>query len=169
MDRIVEKHGKKDEAAVTRVAKTIVGEKCLGATDNRLRVLSLLCLATMVEILGEAAVPIVSQSLSKALEYQKGSIEDHDAEVRLHNAVYSLICNIVLYLPWMLTASYLDRFLTTSYLSANADMGPQCAASRSEAFRLLAKHIDAKECLTALERTWRAVMEEGPEVMHPES
>ena len=164
MDRIVEKQGKKDETAVTVAAKTIVSAKCLGATNHRLRILSLLCLATIIEILREAAIPIIPLSLSKALEYQKSSIEDKDVDVRLHNAVYSFICNVILYLPWMITGSYLIQFLTCSYESANADMGPQCATSRSESFRLLAKHIDAKECLTALVGTWISVMEEGPEV-----
>ena len=162
IDRIIEKFGKKDVTMVTAVATTIAGQACLGADDCSLRVMALLCLATIVEILGDAFIPLIPQTLPKATEYLAASIELNAENQQLHNAAYSFITNLLLYVPWMTTGPSLDRFLEISYESANAEIGGDCERSRVDALRLLAKQIGPKELLVALERTWTSAMTEGP-------
>lgn len=164
IDRIAEKYGKKDIDAVASAARVIAGEACLGANNNRLRVMALLCLASAIEVVGEAIIPIIPQALPKSIELLKLSTREDEEDARLHNAVYSFIGALLLYVPWIVTGTYLDQLLQSAYESANADMGEDCDQSRIGALRLLAKQADAKECFTALERTWTSAMTEGPQV-----
>lgn len=162
IDRIIESFGKKDVTMVTTIATEIAGPACLGAEDSSLRVVALLCLATTVEILGDVFVPIIPQTFSKATDYLAVSIRLNMEDERLHNAAYSFMSNLFLSLPWMVTGPSLDRFLTLSHESANAEMGENCDQNRVGALELLAKQIDPKEVFVALDRTWTSAMTEGP-------
>lgn len=162
MDRIVEKFGKKDTAAVIAVASTISGDKCLGSNDSSLRVTALLCLATMLEILGDRFVPVIPHTFSKAMEHLSTSIQDNIEDKRLHNACYSFVSALLLHVPWMVTGAYLEHWLRLSHESANAEMGEECDLNRIVALRLVAKQIEPKECFAALQKTWPSAMTEGP-------
>ena len=162
IDRIVENFGKKDVTMVTTIATEIAGPACLGAEDSSLRVAALLCLATTVEILGEAFIPIIPQTLSKAIDCLAVSIRLNTEDERLHNAAYSFMSNLLLYLPWMVTGPSLDHFLTISHESANAEMGDKWDQNRVRALELLAKQINTKEVFAALDRTWTSAVTEGP-------
>ena len=162
IDRATEIFGKKDMPRVAAVAATVAGPACLGAEDSNLRVMALLCLATTVEILRDAFVPIIPQALPKATEYLAASIKSDIEDERLHNAAYSFISNLLQYVPWMITGPALDRFLAVSYQSANGEMGEDCDRNRVNTLRLLAEQMDPKELFAALERTWTSAMIEGP-------
>ena len=162
LSRIVETFGKKDPPAIVVAAHTICGQNCLAAAETRLQVTSLLCLARMIEASGDAFVPIVPKSLPIAinnLATSKGKGAEDDA---LHNAAYSFVGALLIYLPWAITGADLDQFLNMSYASANAEMGGTCNQSRIDASSLLPKQIDFKTCLAALDRTWSVAVTEGP-------
>lgn len=163
-DRIIERYGKKDLDASTAVAKAIAGETCLGAADSKVGVIALLCLATSVEVLREAFIPIVPLALPKALDHLQSSIEDVPSNDALHNAVYSLVEAMFTYIPWMVTGEYLNRLLKISYESANAEMGFKCDQNRSDVLKLVAKQVKPRACFAALGRTWTNAMIEGPKV-----
>ena len=164
MDQVVEKFGKQDVPAVTAAATTISGPDCLEAKDSSTQISSLLCLATMVEVLREAFVPVVPRVLPTAIDHLKISIEEGVENPKLHNAVYTFMTGLLVYLPWILQGTHLDSLLKNSFESANAEMGGHCDQLRTETLQLAAKSIEVKECLMALERTWTAAMAEGPSV-----
>lgn len=162
IDQIVERFGKKDVSAVTAAATTICGRSCLEATDAGTQSSSLVCLATMVEVLNEAFIPMIPSVLPKAEGHLAASVEEDAENPKLHNAVYTFMTALLVYLPWMVHGAYLDGLLTGSYESANAEMGEDCDRLRSDVLQLLAKSIEPKECLKALDRTWSVAMVEGP-------
>ncbi len=165
IDRILDQFGKRDITMVATIANTIAGPACLGLGDSSIRVMALLCLATMVEILGDAFIPTIPQALPKATDYIAASVESDAEDGRLHNAAYSFIGNLFLYVPWMIMGPSLNRFLTISYASANADMGESCDQNRVDTLKLLAKQIDPKELFGALDRTWTSAITEGPKAV----
>ncbi|MCJ1475512.1 snoRNA-binding rRNA-processing protein utp10 [Lambiella insularis] len=165
IDRIVEKYGKKDIDRVAGVMKVISTDKCLAADDPKLRVISLLCLATSVEILRDAVVPIIPQALPIAMDHIAATLQQEQPDERLHNAVFSFVGALLIYIPWIITGRYLDRILTISYGSANASLSSGCNESRKDAMGLIAKKSDPHECFAALFRSWHSAMSEGVEAV----
>ena len=162
VDRTVEMFGKKDPSAIVVAAHTICGNRCLGAAESSLRVISLLCLTTMVEAAGDVFVSIIPKAFPVAIRNLATSIGEDTEDEILHNAVYSFLGALLMYLPWAVTGADLDRLLSVSYESANAEMGDVCDQRRTEALEIVPKHIGLKECLAALDRTWPIAMREGP-------
>lgn len=167
VDKISEKYGKKDIEAVLAAAETIASAHCLGQSDNRLRVMALLCLASLVDILREGIVSVLPAAIPKALEYMEMSSKP-DVEVqKLHNAGYAFFSALVQYVSYMVTGGYLSKILEISNASAQGDFDDdESKKSRSQFLRLAAKQIDAKSMFEALERDWDAVSTTGPTVIN---
>ena len=162
IDRTAELFGKKDVAAVMASARVVVGDECLGASESSLRIISMLCLATMVEVSGHSFVSILTLAVPKAIQNLATSIGESTRNSALHNAVYSFVGALILYAPWMVSGTDLAYILRLSFESANAELGEDCDQSRIGALRLVSKRVEAKDCFAALVRTWANAMTEGP-------
>lgn len=161
IDKISEKYGKKDLEAVAAAAETIASTHCLGQSDNRLRVMALLCLASLVEILRDGIVSVLPTAIPRALEYMEISAIDEDEAQKLHNASYAFISSLVHHLPYMVSGGYLDKLLLISNKSADADLDDEADDSRIQCLQLAAKQIDAKSMFAALEKDWNAAYAAG--------
>lgn len=161
IDKISEKYGKKDIEAVAAAAETIAGAHCLGQSDNRLRVMALLCLASLVDILQEGIVSVLPVAIPKALEYMESSIQGDSKDQKLHNAGYAFMSSLVQYVPYMISGAYLDTLLSISNVSAEADLDNDADESRTQCLYLAAKKIDAKTMFVALEKDWEPAFKAG--------
>ena len=166
MDRIAELFGKKDVAAIIASARVVAGNKCLRASESSLRTISMLCLATMIEVSSDSFISILPLALPEVMDSLSTSIEEDTEDGALHNAVYSFLSALILYVPWMVIGADLDLVLKLSFESANAGIGRYCDQIRIEALRLVPKNVEARECLAALDRTWTIAVMEGPRVSH---
>lgn len=162
MDRVVERFGKKDVEAVIEAAHIVSSDSCLTGIESSIRTAAFLCLATMVEVSGDVFIPIIPHALEKGIESLEASIRADTEDASLHNAVYSFVVALIIYLPWMIAGPDLDRLLSVSHESANAEMGDECDEMRVDALRLIPKQVEAQECFSALDRTWTSAMTEGP-------
>ncbi|CAD6593091.1 MAG: snoRNA-binding rRNA-processing protein utp10 [Alectoria sarmentosa] len=162
MDRIAELFGKKDVAAIIASARVVAGNKCLRASESSLRTISMLCLATMIEVSSDSFISILPLALPEVMDSLSTSIEEDTEDGALHNAVYSFLSALILYVPWMVIGADLDLVLKLSFESANAGIGRYCDQIRIEALRLVPKNVEARECLAALDRTWTIAVMEGP-------
>lgn len=147
-----------------KVTNAVAGPQCLGAGSREIRVTSLLCLSTIVEVAQDEFVPFVPQTLPKVLSVLSSEIEEGSCSKRLHNATYSFFSSLLLYSPWAIAAPDLDLLLKVSHGSANANLDDACSAERRTTLEFIARQIESKECCAALERTWANAMAEGPEV-----
>lgn len=161
VDKIAEKYGKKDLEAVSAAAETIASGHCLGQSDNRLRVMALLCLASIVEILREGIVSVLPVAIPKALEYMSVSINKDAEAQKLHNAGYAFISALVQHLPYMVSGGYLDKLLEISNASAEANLDDESDESRTQCLQLAAKQIDARSMFDALEKDWQRATTSG--------
>jgi U3 small nucleolar RNA-associated protein 10 len=92
--------------------------------------------------------------IPKALEYMASSVlEDAEAQ-KLHNAGYAFMSSLVHHLPYMVSGGYLDKLLTISNASAEAELDNEADESRLQCLQLAAKQIDARTMFGALERDW---------------
>lgn len=164
VDKIAEKYGKKDPEAVTAAAATIAGVHCLGMPDAGLRVMALLCLTSLVDVLQDGILSVLSLAVPQAILYVKQSLEGGEALDELHNASYGFITALAQHLPYMITGSYLDEVLAASNESAMGDMGDDADDSRLNCLRFLARKVDPKVFLTALDKNWASASGTGGQV-----
>lgn len=167
VDKISEKYGKKDLEAVAAAAATIAGKQCLGQEDRRLRIMALLCLASLVDVLQDGIVPVLPIAIPKALEYLSNSLSGVDTDVELHNACYALMTALAQNLPYMISGAYLDELLAISNKSAESPLDDDVHDERKQCLHFLAKQLDAKVLFTALQKNWTPATGAGHSVSLP--
>ncbi|KAF4585791.1 U3 small nucleolar RNA-associated protein [Ophiocordyceps camponoti-floridani] len=156
VDKIAEKYGKMDVEAVVAAATTIAGDRCLGQSERRLRIMALLCLTSLVDVLQDAVVPVLPVAIPSAVTYLNESLDGESADGELHSACYGFLGALAEHLPYMLSP-YIDQVLAVSYRSAEAGLGKEVNDSRSACLGILAKQVDAKDMVSSFLRTWNEV------------
>ncbi|EED21107.1 SSU processome component Utp10, putative [Talaromyces stipitatus ATCC 10500] len=162
IDRIAEKYGRKNPGMVLPAATVISSDSCLGQEDNRVRVMALLCLASMAEVLGEGVIPALPEMLKKSLALLESSMEGETVNEQLHNAVYSLLSALLIQVPFMLSGKTLDTILRLSFKSAQLELSDEGEEARHDTMKLIAKKFDVKESYGAIERNWTIATTSGP-------
>ncbi|KAI0476901.1 armadillo-type protein [Xylaria cf. heliscus] len=161
VDKISEKYGKKDPEAVVAAASTIAGDQCLGQEDLQLRIMALLCLASLVDVLQDGIVPILPSAIPKALTYITESFTNSVRLPELHNAGYAFITALAQYLPYMLSGSYLEQILSVSSASAKSKMGSESNDARLQCLQFIAKQVEAKTMFVTLEKSLNTYADAG--------
>ncbi|PSN74287.1 U3 small nucleolar RNA-associated protein 10 [Corynespora cassiicola Philippines] len=159
IDRIIERFGKKDVSAVAAVAQTVAGPQALASADDRIRILSLLCLTSIVDVLEDEAIALLPTILPKSFQYLESAIAQENTG--LHNAVYTLLSNIVERLGFMFSREYLVPVLKLSQRSAAAALDDACDESRSQFFESVSTHLEAQEVFNATKATWPDALSQG--------
>ncbi|KAM7192516.1 hypothetical protein V8F33_008277 [Rhypophila sp. PSN 637] len=154
VDKIAEKYGKKDLETVAAAAATIAGDHCLGQPTQSLRVMALLCLASLVDVLQDAIVPVLPAAIPKALGYLEEMVAGGSPDLALHNAVYTFMTALAQHIPYMISGAYLDRLLTCSSASAAAGLDSEANQNRVDCLKFLATLVDSKVLFTALNNNW---------------
>jgi U3 small nucleolar RNA-associated protein 10 len=162
IDTIVARFGKKDTSTVVTVVQTIAGAQSLSSSEDGVRILSLLCLTSAIDVLEDEAIPLLPTILPKAFEYLGTAIEDENTA--LHHAVYALLTNTVQRLGFMFSREYLIPVLKLSHQSAAGGLDDACDEERSQFYRTVSQHLEAAEVFTALKSTWPNALTQGSEV-----
>jgi U3 small nucleolar RNA-associated protein 10 len=161
IDVIAEKYGKRDPEVIIRAADVISGDQGLSNSDDRLRLISLLCLTSITEVLETRTLPILPRALPVALAHLETSLGGHASNERIHNAAFSFLGALLVHLPWMVTGAHLDSILMLSHRSAARSLSEEALESRIETLSLVAKQVDPRECFAAVERNWADSNESG--------
>jgi U3 small nucleolar RNA-associated protein 10 len=162
IDRITDKYGRKDPSKIIPAAQVVASESCIGQTDDRIRYMGILCLASMAEVLGQSLIPALPATLKRSLELLETSLVPEKENSRLHDAVYTLFSALFVHLPFMISAAHLDKVILLSFKSANADIEESSDDSRQETLRLMARKVDVSATLGAVDRNWQHAVEAGP-------
>ncbi|KAK7952503.1 armadillo-type protein [Apiospora aurea] len=161
VDKISEKYGKKDPEAVTAAAAIIAGDQCLGQSDNKLREMALLCLASIVDVLQDGMLEVLPTAFSKCLAYMKESISESESNTKLHSATYRFITALAEHLPYVISTQYLRQVLAISSASAEAKLDSETNDTRQECLQFIAKRVESKTMFTALEANWSVASKTG--------
>jgi len=161
MDRISELYGRKNVDRVVSSAIVIAGEPGLDSGDRRTQIMALLCLASMLEVLKEVAVPIVPVAMPRVFALLRKCLEEGHEDSELHNAAYSLLAAFISHVPFMVSEEYVQEILTLSAESCNTELEVSCTESRSECLLLLAHNIDLRTLTSCLSHTWDNSVENG--------
>ncbi|KAL4932043.1 snoRNA-binding rRNA-processing protein UTP10 [Aspergillus undulatus] len=160
IDRIAEKYGKKEPSKVTHAAQVVASGSCIGQEDDRIRINGVLCLASMVEVLGQAIIPALPEILNRSLALLETSLQKDKVNARLHDAVFTLFSALFVHLPYMVSASHLDRLLSLSYTSAATEDVEN--DNRQEALRFMARKVDMASTFASIDRNWQQAVSAGP-------
>ncbi|KAL2845666.1 hypothetical protein BJY01DRAFT_180530 [Aspergillus pseudoustus] len=160
IDRITEKYGKKEPSKVTHAAQVVASAACIGQGDERIRINGVLCLASMVEVLGQAVIPALPEILNRSIGLLGLSLEDGKINARLHDAVFTLFSALFVHLPYMISGSHLDRLLILSFKSTvSGDIDDE---NRQEALRFMARKVNMASTLASIDRNWQQAVSAGP-------
>jgi U3 small nucleolar RNA-associated protein 10 len=151
MDRISEKFGKTDRSAVVEAAQAIAGPAGLGESRADIRRISILCLASMVEVLDDEFIPVLPTTFDTVLGYMEETTNQDELDEELIAAGFSFAMSVLDNIPWMLSGKYLDRLLSVA-AETNAD-------SVTSFTQLAAKKVSASDFLGSIERTWSSVVQ----------
>lgn len=167
IDQIVEKFGKQDHAAVAAAAVSVADESALGSENSSLRVISILCLASMVEVLEDDFIPIFPRVVGLTVNYLEETLQAVNPDVQLHRAAFSFIYAVLDHLPWMLSAEHLDQTLglaarAVSVFNADSDSSDSVAQFHA----LAARKVSAQHLFTSIDRTWDNVAVLGVKAVH---
>ncbi|KAL2357106.1 hypothetical protein BJ546DRAFT_947431 [Cryomyces antarcticus] len=161
IDQISDKYGKKDSDAIASAARVVADVQALGSDNDPIRVMSLLCLISAVEVLRDEFIPLLPQVLTTALHYIDLSTRKDSSNEKLHNAAFALVGSVLEHIPYMFSGKYLDTILRLSHKSANAGLSEEANDNRAHVYQLAAKQLDAKECFAAIERNWDGATKQG--------
>lgn len=161
IDRITERFGKVDTASIAAAARIVASEACLGDADNRLRIISLLCLASIVEVLQDEIIPLLPQLMPTVFDYLRQSVEVGPRMERIHNASYALVSSVVEHVPYMFSGHYLDTALQLSHQSALMHGGDDWYESRLQFYQFAARKIEIREYFAAMERNVEDAIRSG--------
>jgi len=161
IDRISEKYGKKRPEAVLSAVKIIASDAALGHENNSLRIISLLCLASAVDVLKDEMVGIIPSVMDKAIEYLSDAVED-EPNPRLHDAVFSFMTALLEHLPWVMPAKIFARLLQLACsAAAEPELDKRNKSVRDQFASLAASKIDVKVLVTSIEETFEDAVEDG--------
>ncbi|KAF2202853.1 hypothetical protein GQ43DRAFT_479562 [Delitschia confertaspora ATCC 74209] len=160
VDQIVERFGKKDTSAVMSMARVVSGPQSFANEDDRLRIMSLVCLASVVDVVDEEFISLLPTVLPVMFGYLEESITS-GAKADLYKAIYGLLVTIVERIGFMFTVDHMEEALRLSLRSSASDFGDECAYSRQLFYQKMAEHLEAKSIFTAIKRTWPDAIKES--------
>ncbi|PVH97736.1 U3 small nucleolar RNA-associated protein 10 [Periconia macrospinosa] len=163
IDSIIGRFGKRDASAVATVAQTVSGPQALSSADDQVRILSLLCLTSVIDVLEDEAISLLPTVLPAACEYLGKAIENGNAG--LHNAVFALLTNTVQRLSFMFSREYLIPVLKLSQQSAAGGLEDACDEERTQFYHSVSQNLEPQEVFTAIKATWADAIAQGSEAL----
>lgn len=151
-------------AAVELASDTVASENVLEAPEVELRIASLNCLASMVEVLRDAIIPVLPTLIPKALDQINISIRKDAESGDLFEAAYSFFYALLLCIPWTISHLHLERILNVSYKSVHLQLESRCYQQCQKTLRLAASQVEPQGFLRVLSVTWMSALKEGSAV-----
>ncbi|ETN46296.1 uncharacterized protein HMPREF1541_00480 [Cyphellophora europaea CBS 101466] len=167
IDRICTKYGRRDIDAVVSPAASLAGEAGLGSDDNIICTTAAHTLASMLEILRDAAVPIVPSAFDYAFKLIERSAAENGEDESVLNAAFILVGSIVHNIPFMVSEDNLDRILTVSALAATSSFAGATVTTMNDMLDEVARQIDIDTLTSGMLRTWVEVVQHGLEAVLP--
>ena len=159
IDRITELYGRRDTTAIVQTASVLSTSSAITSEKPSLQTVTLLCLASMLDCVKEAIIPIVPKIMSLSIFVLRDSLAEGAEDERLHDAAYALISAIISNVSFMISENDLDEILKLSAESTNAGFGPKSQIAQQDTLTLLARKVEIRYIISSLQRTWSVAIE----------
>ncbi|EXJ66596.1 uncharacterized protein A1O5_10267 [Cladophialophora psammophila CBS 110553] len=172
LDRIIEMYGRKKPDDVIAASSTLTEIDCgLDSRDERTKIMSLLCLASMTEVVKEGGIPIVAQALPQVLDLLKSFLSKEsessktEGGVELHNACFTLLSSFLTHTPYVISDENVTVLLSLCYRSCLAKPDKaSCKEARLEVLDLMTQRLHLKALVSNLNQAWKSTVISGGEV-----
>ncbi|KIW88364.1 uncharacterized protein Z519_10933 [Cladophialophora bantiana CBS 173.52] len=172
LDRIIEMYGRKKPDDVIAASATLIEIDCgLDSRDERTKIMSLLCLASMTEVVKEGGIPIVAQALPQVLDLLKSFLSKEsesrktEGRVELHNACFALLSSFLTHTPYVISDENVAVLLDLCYRSCLAKPDEaSCKEARLEVLDLMTQRLHLKGLVSSLNQAWKSTVISGGEV-----
>lgn len=161
IDRIATKFGRKDPDKLFIAARIIAGSTTLRSEDDRLKTTSLLCLASLVDILQEKFIPLLTPLLPFVFAHLEYCLKEESSNSEMHDAAIELLSVILEHIPFILSESDLVTILRLLQASANSRIGKTVEGLRKEMYRQFVGTVDPGNVFEAIERSSREAIAAG--------
>ena len=162
-DRISEQYGRKDVPAITDLASSLLSHGVEGSTNSSIHAAALICLASILEVLREAAIPFVPHMVEKVLGMWDESMATDRDDPILHNACISVLVGVATHVHFMLLDDHLHRILGLCAMSTTTQLDEESHSSRRDFMQLLSKKLDLKQTIASSRKVWDEAVENGIE------
>ncbi|KPI44107.1 U3 small nucleolar RNA-associated protein 10 [Cyphellophora attinorum] len=159
VDGLCARYGRRDVNKLLDTAVILAGDAGLSSSNENVQAVAAHTLASLVLMMREAAVPIVSQALQGALHMIENSHVDGSSKMLLHNAGFSLITSLAQGVSFMLSEDDVGSIAVAAAECAFSDLPNECEQFRREALTPLAENIDFETFLQSLMQKWEEVVE----------
>jgi U3 small nucleolar RNA-associated protein 10 len=153
IDKISKRFGKKDPSKILPAARVLVGDHGIGSNSPRIRITSLLTLASMVDILREDMLEYIPTTLQRCYHLLAANIGSQTRDTTLHRASFALINSITEHLPFILSGDLLDNAFRLAQMSTAVELD-ESDDSRDQFYRTVARKIGASEVFSLLQRNY---------------
>ena len=159
IDQLAESYGRKLPEKMLEMAEHLSSGVIADLGDRSVTVAAALTLASIVDILGEAAVPVVPTALQNVFIALSQSLEQGEEDEQLHNASFATISSIVSNVAFMVSDEDLDRLLELSAEAAFSDLPTSCSETRRDFFEVLARKTELSALTGSITRSWEKIVE----------
>lgn len=158
IDAICEKFGKSDTDATLIAMQAVATDHCLTSSDPLLRTLSLQCLASSIEVLGNDFIPLLHTTSAAAVKAVEDSLMVTVKNESLHDAAFAFFSAVEDHLPFMVSKDLAANILTCALSSVSASLNPgQC-------LQLMSLKLEAAVVIQASQSVWDAAVARGNKV-----
>lgn len=145
IDRVVEHFGRKSIEAVAETAQTIVDKldpAITGDAADQCAVAELLTLTGIVEVIREAAVPLVPSLMAKTLRFLAVNFDRKKFLLSIWNATCVLLSALFSHVAFMIPGEELSQAMTFVFASQIRALGEGTHSDLHELMRSMARKVD---------------------------
>ena len=166
IDHIGTKFGRKHPENLVIATRTVARLPILNNDDDRLKIVSLLCLASLADVLREEFIPLSTQVLPIAISHLERSTNSESSSVELHDAAIAMLGAVLEHIPYILSIFDLNKILRQIQVSACSKLSRSAKESRRLIYRLMIENVEDGPLFASIENSSKGAIMAGYTVSH---
>ena len=160
IDRIAEAYGRKYIEEIVEITAFLAGPGINVGSSPELDVGLLLCLASMMEVIKEAAVPVVSTLLDRSFSVLD-SLAGGKGAAELYSATCSVVSTVLAHVPYVVDEHSILRMLSSLVEKENFVKGKTTSEMKKDTLDLLARKVDIATLIPCISTIWQKTIKPG--------
>ena len=154
INKVAERCGNTNRLDFSTTPESLSDQRLFSIETPQLSTATLICQATLVDVLREDYIPHAPEIQERALRLlQEVSESSEPAVAELENACYFFFHALLLNIPWAFMGEKLARLVTLAEMSPIRDVKTRIPPQKAAVLGLVATEIDATACITTLSHT----------------